>query len=372
MCLNEVKSWQKENLTDDYFVVTETRATKSHGSIILAKKGTTIIEVKPEKFDRNERGKIFEIIKACFEVPVIGHLWVIALYNSPGCDLNLPEIFETEMTNVFICGDFNAPHQELNCTYNTENGDKIIETIETGKFKLLNNSYHIYQSYQGECRNKLDLHFADQSVFKFFDTFYVSDDFGSDHSSTITTLKIMTQSKSDLKAKIDLKKFNQIVRQEYENAVLYSPVYPKAEELNQLIELLVQIIQFSQQKSYIQQKRFPFGHETTKLIREKKKKRRELKITNGEQYKFLKKEINFLQREIKRSMKRSEKIKQSKLIASAQNKGSKSFWRAVKALCGDSKNQVELNEVLKSHINNSEQKQTLRNAKSSIPFYRIQ
>ena len=35
-------------------------------------------------------------------------------------------------------------------------------------------------------------------------------------------------------------------------------------------------------------------------------------------------------------MKRSEKIKQSKLIASAQNKGSKSFWRAVKALCGDS------------------------------------
>ena len=40
-------------------------------------------------------------------------------------------------------------------------------------------------------------------------------------------------------------------------------------------------------------------------------------------------------------MKQSEKIKQSKLIASAQNKGSKSFWRAVKALCGDSKNPNE-------------------------------
>ena len=77
--LNEVKRWQKENVTDDYFVVTETRASKSHGSIILANKGTTIIEVKPEKFNRNERGKIFETIKACFEVPVIGHLWVIAL-----------------------------------------------------------------------------------------------------------------------------------------------------------------------------------------------------------------------------------------------------------------------------------------------------
>ena len=71
-------------------------------------------------------------------------------------------------------------------------------------------------------------------------------------------------------------------------------------------------------------------------------------------------------------MKRSEKIKQSKLIASAQNKGSKSFWGEVKALCGDSKNQMKLNKVLKSHINNSERKLTLRNAKSSKLFYRIQ
>ena len=54
VCLNEVKSWQNENLTDDYFVVTETRAGKSHGLMILAKKGTTIIEVKQEKFDRND------------------------------------------------------------------------------------------------------------------------------------------------------------------------------------------------------------------------------------------------------------------------------------------------------------------------------
>ena len=89
VCLNEAKSWQNENLTDDNFVVTETRAGKSHGLMIFAKKGATIIEVKREKFDRNDRGKVFEIIKACFEVPVSGHLWVIALYNSPGRDLNL-------------------------------------------------------------------------------------------------------------------------------------------------------------------------------------------------------------------------------------------------------------------------------------------
>ena len=87
----------------------------------------------------------------------------------------------------------------------------------------------------------LDLHFADQSDFKFLDTFYVSDDFGSDHSSTITTMNIMTQSKFDLKAKINLKKFYQIVRQEYKKSVLYPPVYPKAEELNQLESILIDI-----------------------------------------------------------------------------------------------------------------------------------
>ena len=254
VCLNEVKSWSNENLTDDYFVVAETRTSKSHGSMILAKKGTKIIEVKPKKFDRNDRGKVFEIIKAGSEVPVIGHVWVMALYNSPGCDLNPSKIFETEMKNVFICGYFNSPHQELNCTLNTENGDKIIETVETGTFKLLKNGYHTYQSYQGECRNMLDLHFADQSVFNFFYSICVSNDFGSDHSSTITTLNIVPQSKFDLKAKINFKKFNKIVRQEYENSVLYPPVYPKAEELNQLNKKLVKIIQFSLHKSYILQK----------------------------------------------------------------------------------------------------------------------
>ena len=99
VCLNEVTSWQNENLTNDYLVLTETRASESHGSKILAKKGTTIIEVKREKFERYDRGKVFEIIKACFEVPVLGHLWVIALYNSPGRDLKLSEFFETEMKN---------------------------------------------------------------------------------------------------------------------------------------------------------------------------------------------------------------------------------------------------------------------------------
>ena len=101
----------------------------------------TVIEVKPEKSDRNERAEVSKIIKACFEIPAAGHLWVIALYNSPGSDLNWSEVFETEMKNVFICGDFNAPHQELSFTYNTGNGEKILEPIETGSFKFLKKQF---------------------------------------------------------------------------------------------------------------------------------------------------------------------------------------------------------------------------------------
>ena len=71
-------------------------------------------------------------------------------------------------------------------------------------------------------------------------------------------------------------------------------------------------------------------------------------------------------------MIQSEKIKQSKLIASAQNKGSKSFWREVNALCGDSKKSSETKQSVEVSYKNSEQKQTLRNAKSSKLFYRIQ
>ena len=116
-------------------------------------------------------GEVFKIKKAWSEVPVLGNLWVIALYNSPGRDSNLSEISETETRNVSSCGGFNAPNQELNSTYNSDNGEKVLETAETGTFKLLNNDFHTYRSRQEDCRNTLDLHFTDQSVFKFFDIF---------------------------------------------------------------------------------------------------------------------------------------------------------------------------------------------------------
>ena len=51
------------------------------------------------------------------------------------------------------------------------------------------------------------------------------------------------------------------------------------------------------------------------------------------------------------------KINQSISLHVLKIGGTKTFGKQLKhyALCGDTKNQMELNKVLKSHINNSEQ-----------------
>ena len=85
-------------------------------------------------------------------------------------------MFVSGLKNVFICGVFNAPHQELNFTYKNENGEKIVETIENANFKLLNNGFHTDQLHLGDHRSMLYLDFADQPAFKILDSFYVSND----------------------------------------------------------------------------------------------------------------------------------------------------------------------------------------------------
>ena len=65
-------------LADNDFEVTDTKASKSHGSMISVKKRTTKIEVKPKKFDRIEREKVLEILKSCFEIPVLCQLLVFS------------------------------------------------------------------------------------------------------------------------------------------------------------------------------------------------------------------------------------------------------------------------------------------------------
>ena len=130
VCLNEVKKWQKPFAHEKYFIVTEAKASSFHGSVIIAKKGITVKEIRPIKTTRNNNRQALEIIGVNLETPIIGNLWIINVYNSPNQELNINEIFDSNLQNMFICGDFNSPHQELNCTY-TKNGEKLLEILTT-------------------------------------------------------------------------------------------------------------------------------------------------------------------------------------------------------------------------------------------------
>ena len=130
VCLNEVKKRQKPFAHEIYFIVTETKASSFHGSVIIAKKCITVKEIRPITTTKNSNGRALEIIGVNLETPIIGNLWITIVYNSPNQELNINEIFDSSLQNTFICGDFNSPHQELNCIYNTENGEKLREIID--------------------------------------------------------------------------------------------------------------------------------------------------------------------------------------------------------------------------------------------------
>ena len=125
------------------------------------------------------------------------------------------------MKNVFVCGHFNAPLHELNCSYDSESGEKLLNIFDEGTFKLLNNGYHTYQSFDGRCKNKLDVHFCDISLFAHFNDFQVSEGLGSDHKVKLTTLNMRKGEVSQLKSKINYRNFREHARKLHRSSNLY-------------------------------------------------------------------------------------------------------------------------------------------------------
>ena len=267
ICVNEVKKWQKTTPLSNYIVATETYANGHHGSVILTKNNIVIKRVEPVEKENDYRGKTVEILKLCITLPFFGDFWIISVYNSPGKPLPLEKIFSESMSNAFVCGDFNSPHQERNCSYDSENGEKLLNLIEKGHFKLLNNGHYTYQSVDGKSRNMLDLHFCDSTVFAHFNNFEVSEDLGSDHRTTITTLNLKTSKMFELKSKIDLRIFKENTKKFYRSSNLWPAQYPGKDDLNQFSSSLVELIHKSLENSYVIKNKFPYSIETRKLIK---------------------------------------------------------------------------------------------------------
>ena len=100
-------------------------------SVIMAKKGIRVKVVRSIISRKNNNGQALEIIGVNWETPIIGNFWIINVYLSTNQDLNLNETFFSNHQNLFICV---SPHQELNCTYNTENSEILLDIFDDGSF----------------------------------------------------------------------------------------------------------------------------------------------------------------------------------------------------------------------------------------------
>ena len=140
----------------------------------MTKKSLVIKRTETVEKETDSNDRTLETLKLCLRLPLFGEFWLITVHNSPGKSLSTKKIFSGKLKNVFVCGDFNAPHQELNCSYDSENGEKLLNVIDEGTFKLLNNGYHTYQSSDEKCKNMLELLFCDNSLLRHFNNFQVS------------------------------------------------------------------------------------------------------------------------------------------------------------------------------------------------------
>ena len=181
----------------------------------------------------------------------------------------------------------------------------------------------------------LDLHFCSLSVLKHFDNFQVLEDFGSDHSATLTSLKLKLQVEFDLKAKVDFKKFRKHAKVNYKTFCLYPPKYPNKDTLIETSHNIIELIHISIDQSYVTKTNLQISPEIIKLNKQKKKIRRQLKRAKDDTFHRLRKEINFLQRKIRRAFKRSIERQNRKLIETAKQAGNMGFWKAIKTSTSD-------------------------------------
>ena len=116
---------------------------------------------------------------------------------------------------------------------------------------------------------------------------------------------------------------------------MYPPKYPNKDNLNETSCNIIEIIHKSIDQSYVNKTKLQFSTEVIKLIKQKKKIRRQLKRAKDDTFFRLRKEINFLQREIRRAFKRSIERQNRKLIETAKQGGNKGFWIAIKTITSD-------------------------------------
>ena len=116
---------------------------------------------------------------------------------------------------------------------------------------------------------------------------------------------------------------------------MYPPNYPNKDNLNEINLNLIDLIHKSKEQPYVNNTNHQISPEIINLIKQKKKIRRQLKSAKDDTSYRLRREINFLQREIRRAFKGSNERQNRKLIETAKQAGNKGFCKAIKTITND-------------------------------------
>ena len=162
-------------------------------------------------------------------------------YNHPGN--YLPQQFFTNIRNLMfngqllptlIIGDLNCPHQAFGSRTTNEFGSRLLQTVNTENYLLLNDGQPTYYSNATGLSNLLDFVLVDSEMAKEITSCVTKGDVGSDHIPVVTTLK----AKVSMKAKngIGMKRWAKLVDEELAYFTATNDVENDINTMNKIFE----------------------------------------------------------------------------------------------------------------------------------------
>ena len=131
-----------------------------HGSAILIKSS-----IKHELITRHQSSQVNpkgtqETLIIKIAMPSKTPIFICSVYNSPCNKINteiLTQAFN-EKDKVYLAGDFNSKSIEFGNRINNQNGDRLLNFVETNKFILINDGTHTHYDSRHNSSDILDLH----------------------------------------------------------------------------------------------------------------------------------------------------------------------------------------------------------------------
>ena len=180
VCLNETKTNNSLLLEiSNFSLVTFINCSKStHGSAIFIRKNLKVSKIC-NPIEIRDRQLVLEILRVQIFFNDQQMCWISCVYNSPSMPLRTDLVFDENFYPCITVGDFNSPHANLRCSYNTDNGEKLCDLINSDKIILLNNGQHTFLHASTKTENMLDLHFTDSNeILSLFSAFYTDENLG--------------------------------------------------------------------------------------------------------------------------------------------------------------------------------------------------